>query len=92
MIGGMDVGQSNRAPQAFRETSRAALYTFLVITSPFTITAIVLGAWELGKLTVGFVVGSEWPRLIGGLCFAAIGTRAFACWLNRHHVRRRPDA
>ena len=83
----MDVEKSNRAPQAFRDSIRAAVYTLLIVTSPCTITVAGFAIFWLGWLVI--INGAV--RGIAGLLVAAIAIRLFAQRLNRYHTIQPPD-
>lgn len=87
----MDVEQSNRAPAATRATLRAAAYTLLLITSPFTVPAALFGICFLCWLIWTFIAEGIWFRGIVGVCIAAVAIRGFVSWLNRHHSRNPPE-
>jgi hypothetical protein len=76
---GMDVEQSNRAPIAFRETCRAALYTILVLASPFLGLLAILVIVELHREL----------RMIAACCISAAGILALVRWINRRDAPRR---
>jgi len=69
----MDVERSNQMPVAFRESSRAGLYTILIISSPLTI--IIAAA--------AFLALNRTERLLLGTCLAAFGIRFLVRRINR---------
>ncbi len=75
----MDVEQSNRAPVAFRESCRAALYTILLLTSPITLSFAIL-------LFAGIV--DRWRSELA-CCIAAGAILGLVRWLNHREAPRR---
>jgi hypothetical protein len=74
----MDVEKSSRAPIAFRQSCHAALYTTLVLISPF-----------IGILAIAAIVAFYRElRMIAACCFSAAAILALVRWLNRRDVPR----
>jgi hypothetical protein len=74
----MDIEKSSRAPIAFRQSCRAALYTILVLISPF-----------IGILAIAAIVAFYRElRMMAGCCFSAAAILALVRWLNRREVPR----
>jgi hypothetical protein len=75
----MEVEQSNRAPAAFRQSCRAALYTILLMTSPITAFLVIAAVVALYREL----------RMAAACCLSATAVIALIRWLNLRDVARR---
>jgi hypothetical protein len=85
----MDVQQSNRAPIAFRESCRAALYTILLLAAPlatfYALSFIVWLAVDVYYYRWNYYY--EWR--MWAACFVGAGAiLSLVRWLNHREVRR----
>src|SRR5205814_419256 len=92
-IADMDVQQSNRAPIAFRESCRVALYTILLLASPlatyYALSFIVWLAVDVYYYRWNYCY--EWR--MWAACFVGAGAiLSLVRWLNHREVPRRVNS